>query len=217
MPCEAAAVLGALTLLSACTHGSPGSTPAPSTIIHTQIVTTSPTTSPIKVVPPIKTGPTTAAAADVCPFLDEQAAVNKSGMRLDKITVLRSGGKTVGCRFYALQRPNASCDATCLANENLPGPHQPAIEIETYRYPSAKDAHNGYVRLSEQEGSNFQQDSIVGQAPGLCFESHFYAKDHGTDWACAFSKGTTAVFVRTVVVRAALNALVVARAVASRV
>ena len=86
-----------------------------------------------------------------------------------------------------------------------------------HRYPSAKDAHNGFVRLSEKEGTNFQQDSIVGQAPGLCFETHFYAKDHGTDWACAFSKGTTAVVVRTVVVRAALNALLVARAVAARV
>jgi hypothetical protein len=211
-------VLAALVMLAACTHGSGGPTSAPSTVIQTQVITKSASPPPpVKIVAPIKTGPTTAAIANACPFLDEQPAVNKVGMRLDKITVLRSGGKTVGCRFYGLQHPNASCDASCLTKENLPGPHQPAIEIETYRYPSAKDAYNGFVSMSKKEGSNIQQDSIVGKSPGLCFETHFYPTDKGTDWACAFHKGATGVMVRTVVTKAALSVRNVARAIAARV
>ncbi len=212
------AVLTALTVLSACTFRSGGkSSAAPSTAVQTQIVTTTPSQSPIRIVPPIKTGPTTAATASTCPLLDEASATKRGGMRLGKITVLRSGGRVVGCRFYGLQHPNASCDASCLQKERLPGPNQPAIEIETYRYPSAKDAHNGFVRMSEQQGTNLQQDKIVGQAVGLCFQTHFYANDNGTDWACAFSKGTTVAVVRTVVTSPALTAILVARAVASRV
>jgi hypothetical protein len=211
------AVLGALALLSACTSGSGGGTTAPSTVVRTQVITNTPSSSPVKIVHPINTGPTTAAVANACPLLDEQSAAKKVGMRLEKITVLRSGGKTVGCRFYALQHPNASCDATCLANEHLPGPHQPAIEIETYRYPSAKDAHNGFVSMSEKQGTNFDRVNIVGHAPGLCFQIHFYPKDKGTDWACAFSKGKTAVVVRTAVTKEQLNATYVAQAVAARV
>jgi hypothetical protein len=210
-------MLGALAVLSACTSGSGGGTTAPSTIVQTQVITQTPSSSPVKIVRPINTGPTTAATANACPFLDEQSAADKVGMRLAKITVLRSDGKAVGCRFYALQHPNASCDASCLAKEHLPGRRQPAIEIETYRYPSAKDAHNGFVRMSEKEGTNFSQVAIVGQAPGLCFQTHFYGKDKGADWACAFSKGTTAAVVRTVVTRGTLSATVVARAVANRV
>jgi hypothetical protein len=113
----------------------------------------------------------------------------------------------VGCRFYALQ------DSPLHESEHLPGPHQPAIEIVTVRYPSTIAAHNAFVRLSEK-GRNVQQASIVGQAPGLCFQTDFYPKDDGLDWACAFSKGDVMVVVRTVVTSPALNAILVARAVA---
>ena len=132
-------------------------------------------------------------------------------MRLARIAVLRSGGSVVGCRFYALQHSPLSI------SENLPGPHQPAVEIETYRYRSATDAHNGFVRLAEKEGSNLQQDRIVGRALGLCYQTRFYPKDHGTDWACAFSKGTVMAVVRTVVTSPALNAKRVARAIAAKI
>lgn len=211
-----AAALTALTVLAACTSASGGTQPS-SGSVQTDTVTRTHSAPPPEQVTPIPTGPTTAATAHVCPYLDQRSAADTAGMRLAKITVLRSGGKVVGCRFYALQHPNASCSETCLRGEHLPGPHQPAIEIETYRYPSAVAAHNGFVRLSEHEGHNIQQAALVGQAPGLCFQAHFYPKDHGTDWACAFSNGKHMAVVRTVVTSPALNAILIARAVGKRV
>lgn len=194
----------ALTSLGACTSGA--GSPAPTTRTVVRTVVDSPSAP---VVPPISTGPTKAAAAAKCPYADEQSTANRVGMRLARITVLRSGGRVVGCRFYALQGSPLS------TSEHLPGPHQPAVEIETFRYPSDVSAHNAFVRASER-GRNVQQASIVGQAPGLCFQINFFAEDHGTDWACSFSKGKAMAIVRTVVTSPALNAVAVARAVASK-
>ena len=134
------------------------------------------------------------------------------GMRLDRITVLRSGGRTVGCRFYGLQHPTADCSATCLAGEKLPGPHQPAIEIESVRYPSDLAAHNALV-LNSRKGANVQQAAILGQAPGLCYQLDFYPKDHGTDWTCAYNKGRRLVTVRTVVTSPAFTVIRLTREV----
>ncbi len=131
-------------------------------------------------------------------------------MRLARITALTSGGATVGCRFYALQGSPLS------RSEHLPGPHQPALEILVSRYPSDLAAHNAFVRLDQAEGTNPQQASIVGQAPGLCFQTSFDAADKGKDWACAFSKGKLMVVLRTVVTKSALNVILVSRAVAAR-
>jgi hypothetical protein len=207
----AAVVLtGALT---ACTSGGNDPTTAPSTVVRTSVITETPdpSGSSAPIVPPISTGPTRSATASACPLLDQQAAANKVGMRLARITVLHSGGRLVGCRFFALQ------NSPLHQSEHLPGPHQPAVEIQTFRYPSARDAHNGFVRLSEKEGHNLEQADIVGHTRGLCFQTHFYPKDQGTDWACAFSKGNVVGVVRTVVTSPALNAILVARAIAAKV
>jgi hypothetical protein len=204
----------AVGALAACTPGpGGGGSTAPSTDVRTSIVTVSPhpSSAPVSVVPPISSGATKSATASACPLLDQQAAAHKVGMRLERITVLHSGGRLVGCRFYALQ------NSPLAQSEHLPGPHQPAVEIQTYRYPSARDAYNGFVRLSTKEGRHLQQAQIVGSTPGLCFQTHFYAKDHGTDWACAFSKGIVMCVVRTVVTSPALNAIAVARAIATKV
>lgn len=128
-------------------------------------------------------------------------------MRLARITVLRSGGRTVGCRFYALQ------GGPLHQSEHLPGPNQPAVEIVSSRYSSATAAHNAFVLLA-QKGTNLQQATIVGQTMGLCFQTDFYSKDKGSDWACTFSNGTTLVLVKTVVTSPALNAILVSRAIA---
>jgi hypothetical protein len=204
----------ALALLGACTSsGDASKTPSPSvqtkTIVHTKTPSSGPTA-------PVSTGPTTAAVASKCPLLAQSAAVHRGGMRLDKITVLRSGGKVVGCRFYGLQHPTAECGASCLAGEHLPPATQPAIEITTARYPSMVAAHNAFVVLGEK-GRNVQQDTIVGEGPGLCFQTDFYPKDKGRDWACAFNVGAKLVVVRTVVTSPALSAIQVARAVAKNV
>ena len=203
---RAALALAAVALLASCTSGG-GSPPSPSvrteTVTHTRSATGEATA-------PISTGPTRATTAAKCPLLPTQQAADHVGMRLARVTVLRSGGRVVGCRFYALQ------DSPLSESEHLPGPKQPVIEITTVRYPSELAAHNAFVRLAER-GSNVQTASIVGQAPGACFQTDFYAQDDGKDWACAFSKGDTMVLVRTVVTSPALSAILVARAVAERI
>jgi hypothetical protein len=208
---------GLAALLAGCTPSSGGVPVTPSPTVRTDTVTRTQPPPPAPDASPIDTGPTSAATASRCPFLDQQSAAHRVGMRLAKITVLRSGGAVVGCRFYALQHPTASCDETCLRGEHLPGPSQPAVEIETFEYRSAIAAHNGFVRRSEAAGTNLERASLVGQAPGLCFQTHFYPKDGGTDWACAFSKGRTVAIVRTVVTSPALTAILVAREVSQRV
>jgi hypothetical protein len=208
------ALVAALAVLCACTSsGGTPSTPAPSvqtkTVVHTRTPSAGPTA-------PVSTGPTTAAKITTCPLLAQSTAADRLGMRLDKITALRSDGRVVGCRFYALQHPNASCSESCLQGEHLPPAKQPAVEIITARYPSITAAHNAFVLLGEK-GHNVQQDDILGQAPGLCFQTDFYPKDKGTDWACAFNKGARLIVVRTVVTSPALSAIQVARAVAKNV
>jgi hypothetical protein len=154
---------------------------------------------------PVSAGPTTAVAAARCPLLDRQVAAFRIGMRLDRITVLRSGGAVVGCRMYALQGSPLS------ASEHLPPANQPAIEIRLTHYRSALAAHNAIV-LSARAGANPQQARIAGTT-GVCYQTRFYAKDRGQDWACAYAVGTTLVVVRTVVVDPAFTAIQVTRAV----
>jgi hypothetical protein len=139
---------------------------------------------------PIATGPTWAATAPSCPFAGRTFVRDTMGMRLGRITVLRSGGRTVGCRFYALQ------DSPLHAKEHLPGPNQPAVEIVTARYASPVAAHNAFVLRAGQGRHSARTD--LGRTVGLCFQTPFYPKDHGTDWACAASLGHVEVLVRSV-------------------
>lgn len=193
--------------LVACTSGS-GSTPPPSATTRTVTATTTRTPS-YGPTTPVSTGPTTVAGAASCPLLPEQQAADRVGMRLDRITVLHSGGRAVGCRFYALQ------NSPLHNSEHLPGPKQPAIEIETMRYASMIAAHNAFV-IEARHGSNPQQEQI-GRTTGVCFQIAFYPRDHGRDWACSFNVGAVKVSVRTVVVTPALNVAEIARVVARKV
>lgn len=204
----AAYAVAALTAaqLVACTSstGAHQSSPAATrTVIGT--TTSTPSVGPTT---PVSTGPTTVARAAACPLLPEQQAAQRVGMRLARITVLHSGGKVVGCRFYAVQ------NSPYHYSEHLPGPNQPAIEIETVRYASMIAAHNAFV-IEAERGANPQQEQI-GNTTGVCFQIHFYAPDHGQDWACAFNIGSTKVSVRTVVAKPALNVAQVARVIARR-
>ena len=106
----------------------------------------------------------------------------------------------------------AVSEGVILAGEKLPGPHQPAIEIESVRYPSDLAAHNALV-LNSRKGANVQQAAILGQAPGLCYQLDFYSKDHGTDWTCAYNKGRRLVTVRTVVTSPAFTVIRLTREV----
>ncbi len=186
--------------LSACTSATrPAAPQSVTSRTSTTIHTGAPSTRPVQ------SGPTVAAVAARCPYVGTSFVRDTIGMRLGRVTVLRSGGRTVGCRFYALQ------GSPLHASERLPGPHQPAVEISTQRYPSAAAAHNGFVRIAEA-GSNPQQVALVGGVVGVCFQTDFDPADHRADWACAANRGSIAVVVRTVVTSPALDArLVTAR------
>jgi hypothetical protein len=194
-------------LLVSCTSSGGTTTPAPSTTTRTVIGTRTVTGTASRPAP-VSSGPTTTSAAARCPLLDTPQAAARVGMRLARITVQRSGGRIVGCRFYALQ------GSPLAHSEQLPGPKQPAIEIETTRYPSALAAHNAFV-LAARKGTNPQQATIGLDNLGVCFQIAFYRPDHGRDWACAFSTGTRAVVIRTVAL-ASLDALRASRAVAAK-
>jgi hypothetical protein len=198
-----AAIAVPLVFLCACTSSGD---PAPTvTDTHTMVGTRTQSTGPIR---PVPTGPTTAARAASCPLIPTQEAANRVGMRLERITVLDSGGKVVGCRFYALQ------NSPLHNSEHLPGPNQPAIAIDTTQYASSVAAHNAFV-LDARRGKNPQQ-ATFGRTTGVCFQIAFYKPDHGRDWACTFSHGATKIAVRTVAT-ASLDAVSLTRAVARNV
>jgi hypothetical protein len=158
---------------------------------------------------PIDTGPTRAATAASCPLASADFIRNTMGMRLGRIAVLRSGGRVVGCRFYALQ------NSPLHASEHLPGPKQPVVEITTQRYRSATAAHNAFVRLATS-AKNAERANL-GRTIGLCFQAEFYPKDHGNDWACAASAGTAEVLVRTVDITGSFSTAAVTKEVLRRV
>lgn len=182
-----------LPVLAACTSSSAGG--APRTEVSTVVSTRPPSTSP-SATAPIVAGPTTSRAATTCPWITQAVTAQIMGERLGRLTVQVSGGTTVGCRFYAQQQPTAQCDATCLKGEHLPGPIQPVVQIATERYPSAVAAHNAFVTAATK-GRNAQQ-ARLGAATGVCFQADFYPADHGQDWACTVSKGTTMLLVNSV-------------------
>ena len=209
----AAALAVCAALLAGCT--SSGSGPTPTTSTEFQTVTKTRPVPPPTAVPPVSTGPTTAADASSCPLLDEQYAAETIGMRLDRISVLKSGGTVIGCRIYALQHPTGQCDASCLAAEKLPPGDQPAVEITSMQYPDATSARRAFIALAEK-GDNVQQATVAAGNVGLCFQTAFYPKDNGTDWACTYSVGTRLVLVKTVVTSPALNAIEITKAVAAK-
>jgi hypothetical protein len=183
-------VVSALTLatsigVAGCT--SSDSPAAPSTAVTTSTVTRTPVPTPTN---PIDAGPTTVAEAPACPWLDTTVTAHRLGMRLGRITVLRSGAHVVGCRIYALQ------NSPLATSEHLPPANQPVIELTSRRYASALGAHNAFVR--EARKGTAPQQVAIGSTTGVCFQTDFYAKDKGTDWACAWNVGATAISLRTV-------------------
>jgi hypothetical protein len=198
-------VLGILSvagLLAACTAGSGG---GPSPASSGPAAASGSTGARGIATAPIDSGPTRAAAARSCPFATEGLVRDTMGMRLGRLTVLRSGGHVVGCRFYALQ------GSPLHDSEHLPGPNQPVVEITTRRYAAPFAAHDAFVLLA-RKGSNAVQADL-GRTVGVCFQAAFYPNDHGTDWACAASVGRTELVVRTVDTTGSFSTATLTRAV----
>jgi hypothetical protein len=179
-----AAVLTSGLVLAGCTSQS-SPAPASPTPVVTQTLTSPP---PSVATTPISTGPVTAKSGS-CPFISLSAAMNVIGQRLARSTELRSGGATIGCRFYAIQ------GSALHTSENLPGPNQPDIEITTARYASADAAHNAVVTTAEA-GTEFAQVSITGTYAAI-YRTRFDPTDGSRDWACVFSIGTRLVVIKT--------------------
>lgn len=176
-----------------------------------------PVTSVVRTPDPDPTSPaavTERPAAD-CPYLAKEEAAADTGFRLDRMTVLVQRSAIVGCRFYPLQHQTAQCDQACVSAEKLPPGDVPGVEVRLYRYRTVVDAHNAFVRIAEA-GTTLEQFEVRPGDIGLCYRTTVWTQDRGTDWACAFSTGSTAVVVRTVVTAPAANVLEIARAVAAR-
>ena len=185
--------LTSAVLLAGCTSGSgPSASTSPAAPTSTAVPTSPANPTPT----PVSAGATTAATATSCPLVGETFVHLTMGVRLGRLTVLRAGGRVVGCRFYAQQKPNSQCGATCLAGEHLPGPNQPAVEITMQRYASSTAAHNAFVLRAGTSGGVTRTD--VDGVTGLCFPTAFDPRDKGADWACTVNKGATLVLVRTV-------------------
>jgi hypothetical protein len=153
---------------------------------------------------------TTAATATGCPLAPKGQVRNTMGMRLGRLTVLRSAGRTVGCRFYAIQ------NSALQSSEHLPGPNQPVVEITTSQYPTEVAAYNAFV-LAAQAGRNPTRTALGRKLVGVCYQTDFYPKDHGHDWGCGVSVGRTRVLVRSVDTTGAFSTASVTRAVVARV
>jgi hypothetical protein len=192
------AAAAVLLSAAACTssRSSPSGTPqttATRTVIHTTVPSTA----------PVVAGPTSSKEGN-CPFIAKQTVAEDLGMRLERTTVQHSGGKTVGCEFFALQ------DSPLATSERLPGPKQPVLRVLTVRYPSATAAHNAMVRLADA-GKNAQQVKITTKVTGLAYQTDFYPADRGHDWAVAISTGAMLITIETVVTSPSLSAVTLAR------
>ena len=216
-----ACLLTATSALAACTSsaGRPTSTTTSTqlttlTTVRTQSTSPTPSTNGSAMPTPVDAGPIASSVASSCPLLATQTAALRVGMRLDRVTVQRADDKTVGCEFYALQHPNAQCDATCLKNEHLPPGNQAVVEIRVTTYRSQLDAHNAFA-LVAAKGAQPQRVHLSVDNVAVCYQTPFYPKDQGKDWACAFSLGTKAVVVRTVAT-ISVNARAVSEEVALR-
>jgi hypothetical protein len=189
--------------LASCTS-TPRQPPTTPDVTVTQTRTATRTVAPDP--RPIVAGPTTAAGARGCPLVAKQTAADNVGMRLARITVLRSGGSVIGCQFFALQ------GSPLATSEHLPGPKQPVISLVTSRYGSALAAHNAMVLLA-RAGTSGSQVRLHGGVVGVVYRTNFDPHDHGRDWVCAFARGTGLTVIKTVVTDTSVNAVALANAV----
>lgn len=200
-----AGLAASLAVLAGCAHADhpAATTPGSARPTASHSAKAPPTTTR-----PASAHPTTIAEA-VCPFLDVATAASDVGVRMGRISVLSSGGKPIGCRFYADQDPNYR------ASEHLPGPNQPVLQIVSSHYPDATAAHNATVRIA-QAGHNAYRANLSAAVEGISFQTRFDPADGNRDWAYAFRKGKTRVVVTTVQVDTAFNARAVASHIAAK-
>ncbi len=209
-PRIAAALVAVMALATACTASSSASrSPSVSTTPTVAVVTTPPattaprTTAPKPFVPkafttlpasPDQTARTGEKAAD-CPYVATRKAWDLEGNRMGLTTTF--GASPVGCRFYFLYAD-----------------HHVVLEIAPTRFTSNVLAHNAMV-LTAEKGTEAAIPRSAGGLDAVVFRTKFYGPDGASDWACAFTKGTTMVVIRTDQTNTSEDAVNVAKAIVS--
>ena len=182
----------ALTALVLTGCGAGGASAPASTSVSTIVKTINPSTPAPVATGPLNTAAVTAATAASCPLLTIDSAADTVGMRLARIEVLSQGQTPAGCRFYALQGSALS------ASEHLPGPDQPALEINVARYANPTTARNAAVAVA-LAGTHQEVVSLTGGVQGDVFQTAFDPTDGANDWVLVYNNGATLVTVKTAV------------------
>jgi hypothetical protein len=131
--------------------------------------------------------------AGSCPYLSAARFADLEGDRVGRVTVLQS--RPVGCRFYFEFDPDAVVG-----------------EITLARFATATEAYNAMVG-SAAGHPEVQSDAAIG-AGAVAFQAPLQGS---RTWQCVFAKGTSVVTVRTRQPYPALNAFLLARAIAPNI
>ncbi|MDQ1720621.1 MAG: hypothetical protein QOI26_355 [Pseudonocardiales bacterium] len=198
------AVAVLLVALAGCQrHGTSarpaGSTPAPASSEPTGLgggagEQTSPARSTARSTPRSTLG-TPGALNEVpgsCPYISAADFADLEGDRVGRVTVLQS--RPVGCRFYFEFDPGTVVG-----------------EISVARFATGTEAYNAMVG-SVRGHPEVQSDAAIG-AGAVAFQTLLQGS---RTWQCVFAKGASVVTVRTRQPYPALNAFLLARAIAPK-
>lgn len=211
----ALAALAFALAIAGCSSG--GAQPRPtSPATHTIVQTVTPppasityTPAPATSVHPLPPGakPRAGEVAKPCPYIkaglnqEPASGPNVADIEGDRIyrTTILTRLQPVGCRFYFYAPP-----------------YEAVADIVPTTFPSARAAHNAMV-LTAQAGRRAQaRPDFVAGVDGILYQTRFFGRDHGADWAFVFAKGPVMVVVHTQQTNSPLNAELLAKAVVNR-
>lgn len=128
-----------------------------------------------------------------CPYISAADFADLEGDRVGRVTLLHS--RPVGCRFYFEYDPTAVVG-----------------EISIAGFATATQAYNAMVG-SAKGHPEVQSDPGIG-AGAVAFQTPLQGSP---SWQCVFAKGTSVITVRTRQPYPALNAFLLARAIAPKI
>ena len=132
-------------------------------------------------------------ASGECPYISAADFAELEGDRVGRVTVLQS--RPVGCRFYFQHDPGAVVG-----------------EITVAGFATVTQAYNAMVG-SATGHPEVQSEAAIG-AGAVAFRTQLQGSP---SWQCVFAKGTSVVTVRTRQPYPALNAFLLARAIAPKI
>jgi hypothetical protein len=165
------------------------------------------TPAPARSVAPLVAGarPARGEVEKPCPYIKstqdqdpKHSLAVLEGDRVYRTTVL-TRLKPVGCRFYFWALP-----------------YEAIADILPRRFATATEAYNAMVRTGDAGHQAEGQPNFVPGIDGVLYRTRFFGPDGARDWAFVFAAGRTMVIVHTQRDDIALNALLIARAIARR-